>query len=151
MQCIKLLTWEFNIFSIIKYKLSITIHKAIHHNSPDYLASLLHLYTPTTQIHTRSSNIFLLTTPHLHNLHFSHIRSFTLSAPFHWNSLPYHLRTLTSTFPVKLHLKTYYFSHVFPQHNNLSHGWLIAHAQRSPKTKKSKSKVIIIIIIISIA
>ena len=28
------------------YKLSLTINKAIHHNSPDYLASLLHLQIP---------------------------------------------------------------------------------------------------------
>ena len=32
----------------ITYKLSLTIHKAIHHNSPDYLASLLHLHKPIT-------------------------------------------------------------------------------------------------------
>ena len=30
----------------IKYKLSLTIHKAIHHISLDYLASLLHLHIP---------------------------------------------------------------------------------------------------------
>ena len=35
----------------IKYKFSLTIHKAIHHNSPDYIASLLHLHTPI--IHSR--------------------------------------------------------------------------------------------------
>ena len=50
----------------IKYKLSLTIHNAIHHNSPDYLASRIHLYTPTTPIHTQFSNTFLLTTPNLH-------------------------------------------------------------------------------------
>ena len=77
----------------IKYKLSLKIHKAIHQNY------LLHIHTPTTPIHTRSSNTFLLTTPHLHNLHSSHIRSFSLSAPYHWNSLPYHLRTMTSIPP----------------------------------------------------
>ena len=49
----------------IKYKLSLTIHKAIHHNSPDYLASLLHLHTPITPLQTRSSNTFILTTTHL--------------------------------------------------------------------------------------
>ena len=96
----------------IKYKLPLTIHKAIHQTSPDYLASLLHI--PTTPIHTRSSNTFLLTILHLHNLHSSHIRSFALSAPFHWNSLPYHLRTMTSTCSFKRHLKTYYFSYAFP-------------------------------------
>ena len=67
----------------IKYKLSLTIHKSIHHIIPEYIASLLHLHTPTTPIHTRSSNTFLLTTPHLHNLHSSHIRTLALSAHYH--------------------------------------------------------------------
>ena len=92
----------------IKYKLSLTIHKAIHHNYPDYLASLLHiasLHTPTTPIHTRSSFTFLFTIHNLHNLHSSHIRSFSLYAPYHWNSLPYHLRAMTSTSSFKRHLK----------------------------------------------
>ena len=52
----------------IKYKLSLTIHKAIHHNSPDYLASLLHLQTLITTLQTRSSNTSILTTPHLYKL-----------------------------------------------------------------------------------
>ena len=47
----------------IKYKLSLTTHNAIHHNSPDYLASLLHLHTSITPLQTRSSNTFILTTP----------------------------------------------------------------------------------------
>ena len=98
----------------IQYKLSLTIHKAIHHNSPDYLASLLHLYMPTTKLHTRSSNTFILATPHLYNLHSSHIRSFSLSAPYHWNSLPNHLRTIISTPTFKRHLKTHLFSRAFP-------------------------------------
>ena len=98
----------------IQYKLSLTIHKAIHHNSPDYLASLLHLYMPTTTLHTRSSNTFILATPHLYNLHSSHIRSFSLSAPYHWNSLPNHLRTIISTPTFKRHLKTHLFSRAFP-------------------------------------
>ena len=78
--------------SPLSYKLSLTIHKAIHHNSPDYLASLLHLQIPITTLQTRSSNTFILTTPHLYKLHSSNIRSFALSAPYHWNSLPKHLR-----------------------------------------------------------
>ena len=98
----------------IQYKLSLTTHKAIHHNSPDYLASLLHLYTPITPLQTRSSNTFILTTSHLHKLHSSNIRSFALSAPYHWNSLPNHLRTNTSTPSFKRHLTTYYVSLAFP-------------------------------------
>ena len=95
----------------IKYKLSLTIHKAIYHNSPDYLASLLHLHTPITPLHTCSSNTFIITTPHLHKLHSSNIRSFVFSAPYHWNSLLNHLQTTPS---FKRHLKTYYFSLAFP-------------------------------------
>ena len=98
----------------IKYKVSLTIHKAIIHNSPDYLASFLHLHTPISPLQTRSSNTFILTTSYLHKLHSSNIRSFVLSAPYHWNSLPNHLRTNTSTPYFKRHLKTYYFSLTFP-------------------------------------
>ena len=98
----------------IKYKLSLTIHKAIHHNSPDYLASLLHLHTPITTLHTRSSKTFILTTPHFYKLHYSNIRSFALSAPYYWNSLPKHLRINSSTPSYKRHLKTHYFSLAFP-------------------------------------
>ena len=98
----------------IKYKLSLTIHKAIH-NSPDYLASLLHIHTSITTLQTRSSNTFILnTTLHFYKLHSSNIRSFALSAPYHWNSLPKHLRINSSTPSFTRHLKTHYFSLAFP-------------------------------------
>ena len=58
----------------IKYKLSLTIHKVIHHNSHNYLASLLNLHTPITTLQTRSYNTFILTTPHFYKLHSSNIR-----------------------------------------------------------------------------
>ena len=116
-ECIKPLLKQLHWLPVpygIKYKLSLTIHKDIHHNSPDYIASLLHLHTPITPLQTRSSNTFILTTPHLHKLHYSNIRSFAISATYHWNSLPNHLRTNTSTHSFKRHLKTYYFSLAFP-------------------------------------
>ena len=78
----------------IKYKISLTIHKAIHHNSPDYLASLLHLHIPITPLQTRSSNTFILTTPHLHKLHSSNIRSLPNC---HLCSLPLELPTQSPT------------------------------------------------------
>ena len=98
----------------IKHKLSLTIHKAIHHNSPDYLVSLIHLHTPITTLQTRSSNTFILTTPHFYKLHSSNLRSFAFSAPYHWNSLPKHLRINSSTPSFKCHLNTHYFSLAFP-------------------------------------
>ena len=62
--------------SPLPHKISLTIHKAIHHNSPDYIASLLHLHTPITPLPTRSSNTFIITTPHLQKRYSSNIRSF---------------------------------------------------------------------------
>ena len=43
----------------ILYKTLLLAHKAIHHDSPDYLASLLKLKLPTSTT-TRSTNTFLL-------------------------------------------------------------------------------------------
>ena len=117
----------------IKYKLSLTIHKAIHHNSPDYLASLIHLHTT---LQTRSSNIFILNTSHFYKLHSSNIRSFALSAPYHWNSLPKHLQINSSSPSFKRHLNTHYFSLAFPptqyfpsQGRRPSDGRLLTHLQ----------------------
>ena len=43
-------------------------HKAIHHHSPNYIASLLKLKLPNSSA-TRSTNTFLLHLPPKHNLH----------------------------------------------------------------------------------
>ena len=97
------------VYFLIKYKLSLVIHKCIHHNSPDYLASLLHLHTPTTPIHTRSSDPFSL----LHT-------TYTTSTPPIYAHLPYLPLIIGTTYPItfeqdiKRHLKIYYFSHAFP-------------------------------------
>ena len=111
----------------ITYKLSLTIHKAIHHNYPDYLASLLHLHTPTTPIHTRSSNTFILTTPHLHNL-----LPYTLICPICPLSLELHTLPPSNN-DINLLLQTSSKDILFlpcfppPKHNNLSHGRPIVH------------------------
>ena len=123
----------------ITYKLSLTIHKAIHHNSPDYLASLLNLHTPITPLQTRSSNTFILTTPHLHKLHSSNIRSFALSAPYHGTPCPITyeqthqlphlnatLRLITSLLPS------------LPLNNNLPRTADCSHTDAVHKQQKSK-------------
>ena len=49
-----------------------------------------------------------------HKLHTSNIRSFALSAPYHWDSLP-NLRTIHKLPPLNATLlNTYYFSLAFP-------------------------------------
>ena len=54
----------------IRYKTLLLAHKAIHHDSPDYLASLLKLKLPTSTT-TRSTNTFLLQLPPKHTLTFN--------------------------------------------------------------------------------
>ena len=68
---------------LIKYKISLTSTKLLTTIPLKYLASLLHLHTLFTTLQTRSSNTFILTTPHFYKLHSSNIRSFAFSTPHH--------------------------------------------------------------------
>ena len=84
-------------------------HKAIHHDSTDYLASLLKLKLPTSTT-TRSTNTFLLQLHPKHNLHSTHTRAWAISVPYSWNTLPTSIRTTPSTPNFKKLLKTYLFN-----------------------------------------
>ena len=93
----------------ILYKTLLLGHKAIHHDSPDYLASLLKLKLPTSTT-TRSTNMFLLQLPPKHNLHSTNTRSWAISVPYSRNTLPTSIRTTPSTPNFKKLLKTYLFN-----------------------------------------
>ena len=93
----------------ILYKTLLLAHKAIHHDSPDYLASLLKLKLPTSTT-TRSTNTFLLQLPPKHNLHSTNTRAWAISVPYSWNTLPTSIRTTPSTHNFKKLLKTYLFN-----------------------------------------
>ena len=73
---------------IILYKTLLLAHKAIHHDSPDYLASLLKLKLSTSTT-TRSTDTFLLQLPPKHNLHSTNTRACAISVPYSWNTLPH--------------------------------------------------------------
>ena len=92
----------------ILYKTLLLAHKEIHHDSPDYLASLLKLKLPTSTT-TRSTNTFLLQLPPKHNLH-STTRAWAISVPYSWNTFPTSIRTTPSTPNFKKLLKTYLFT-----------------------------------------
>ena len=77
----------------ILYKTLLLAHKAIHHDSPDYLASLLKLKLPTSTT-TRSTNTFLLQLPPKHNLHSTNTRAWAISVPYSWNTLHTSIRIL---------------------------------------------------------
>ena len=94
---------------IILYKTLLLAHKAIHHDSPDYLASLLKLKLPTSTI-TRSTNTFLLQLPSEHNLHSTNTRPWAISVPYSWNTLPTSIRNTSSTSNFKKLLKTHLFN-----------------------------------------
>ena len=97
--------------NIILYKTILLAHKAIHHDSPNYLlkASLLKLKLPTSTT-TRSTNTFLLQLPPKHNLHSTNTRAWAISFPYSWNTLPTSIRTTPSTPNYKKLLKTYLFN-----------------------------------------
>ena len=101
------------IASRILYKTILLTHKALHHNSPDYLASLINKSATVNQKNTRSTNTFHLDTVHKYKLHSTNCRSFVISAPYLWNSLPSDIRTITTTATFKIHLKTYLFKLAF--------------------------------------
>ena len=94
----------------IKYKLSLTIHKYIHHNSPDTLPPFSIYTHPLPQFTPNPPTPFSL----LHPTYLTSTPPIYPFSPYHWNSLPYDLRTMASTSSFKRHLKTYFFSHAFP-------------------------------------
>ena len=100
---IKSLLKQFPWLSIIyctKYKLSLSYHRFIHHNSPDYLVPFVSRSTTNITI-TRSSNTFLIDTT---------ILIIPTQPVYNWKSLNVSLRTILSTSSFKRHFKTHYFS-----------------------------------------
>ena len=88
----------------IKYKLLLFAFKVCHDTAPQYLSELLHPYVPRRNL--RSSDAFLLQTPH------SQLVSFSVSAPRLWNDLPYYLRSRDSLPHFKKLLKTLFLENV---------------------------------------
>ena len=91
----------------IRFKLATMIFKALHTGRPPY--HQLHYYQPTRSL--RSSGSHQLVKPR-HNLSFG-ARSFRISAPHIWNSLPTNIREAQSLLTFRRHLKTHYFQSAF--------------------------------------
>jgi len=74
----------------------------LHTAEPSYLSELISHYAPTRTL--RSANTGLLALPTGVTSHFSS-RSFSVSSPSVWNSLPAHVRSIDNlcTFPVSFH------------------------------------------------
>ena len=94
----------------IKFKIATLTFKALETGQPPYLAHQLRPYVPTRAL--RSSTSKLLQVPRT-NLQFGS-RSFSVSAPTLWNSLPHSVRFCESLSTFRKHLKTFYFKSAFP-------------------------------------
>ena len=87
----------------ISYKRSLLTWKALHTAEPSYLSELISHYAPTRTL--RSANTGLLALPTGVTSHFSS-RSFSVSSPSVWNSLPAHVRSIDNLCTFKRHLKS---------------------------------------------
>ena len=90
----------------IVFKILLLTHKCIHGSAPAYLRELIQLYKPQRTL--RSSSTLLLSTPVTRTKTYGH-RSFMHASPSLWNSLPHHIRTVTSENEFKSLLKTHLF------------------------------------------
>ena len=94
----------------ISYKLSLLTWKALYTAELSYLSELISPYVPARTL--RSSNTYLLSIPTAVTSHFSS-RSFYVSAPLTWNSLPQHIRSIGRLLTFKRQLKSHFFQSAF--------------------------------------
>ena len=88
----------------IDFKIASITFRTLHCSQPAYLRSSLHACHSTRSL--RLSNTNLLSAPFVRTSFGS--RSFSVTAPKIWNSLPPSLRTCTSFDTFRRHLKTHY-------------------------------------------
>jgi len=93
----------------IKFKIATLTFKVLETGLPPYLSQQLCPYVPTRGL--RSSSSKLLQVPRT-NLRFGS-RSFHVSAPTIWNSIPLSVRSCESLTTFRKHLKTLYFQSAF--------------------------------------
>jgi len=94
----------------ISYKISLLNWKALYTAEPFYLSELISPYVPARTL--RSSNTYLLSIPAGVTSHFSS-RSFSVSAPSTWNSLPQHIRSIERLSTFKPQLQSHFFQSAF--------------------------------------
>ena len=94
----------------IKFKLAVTVFKAINGLAPDYLSDLVAPYQPTRSL--RSSDTNLLAIPKS-NLVLIGDRPFRVAGPLVWNAMPNSLRDITNLPDFKKKLKTHFYRLAF--------------------------------------
>ena len=94
----------------IQYKVLVTVFKAYHFGTPQYLADLIKKHSPVRKLRS-SHNPNLLEEPKYTGEKFGS-KSFCVAGPRFWNRLPAELREICSLDTFKKHLKT----HLFQKH-----------------------------------
>ena len=98
------------IYYRINYKIILFTFKALHGLAPSYICNLISKYKPVRCL--RSADKMLLTSSS-YNLKSYGYRSFQVSAPVLWNSLPTSIRNIDCLTSFKRELKTYLFKLAF--------------------------------------
>ena len=97
----------------INFKILVLTYKAIHHQSPDYISSMLQLRTDSR--HLRSTSFApQLVQPRTHHITFAD-RAFSCYAPRKWNQLPPQIRNANSISIFKRLLKSHLFELAYGQ------------------------------------
>ena len=94
----------------IQYKILLLTFKCIHGTAPAYLAQLVSLYQPSRPL--RSADQFMLVKGKPRTKTYGD-RAFQNCAPFLWNALPLHIRSIDSRDAFKRAIKTHYFKLAF--------------------------------------
>ncbi|KAK7111255.1 hypothetical protein V1264_010921 [Littorina saxatilis] len=94
--------------SRIKYKIACLSYGALTQTGPAYLTDMTQTYTPGRTLRS-SADTSILSTPRVNTKSFGE-RSFSVSAPLVWNSLPVTLRHSASSGSFRTGLKTHLFS-----------------------------------------
>lgn len=92
----------------IQYKLDTICYKCLNKAAPDYLTSLLNIYTPSRTLRSASDPL-ILRTPRTKLSTFGP-RAFSVSGPHSWNKLPLSVRQQPTFSTFKTSLKTHLFS-----------------------------------------
>ena len=95
----------------IEFKINLLTFKCLHDMAPIYLRELLHVYTPKRLLRS-SFKATRLETVNYKTKTYGY-RSFSVHAPYLWNSLPENIRSIHSLSSFKSHLKTHLFKLTF--------------------------------------
>ena len=93
----------------IEYKIATLVFKCVHDMAPSYLKDLLSVKVPSRALRSSDESGILFSVPVCSRKTFLD-RSFAVSGPKVWNSLPSDIRSIDSIDVFKKQLKTFYFN-----------------------------------------